>query len=135
LSTTGKFFKKVVLKTVQRPVEERGLFTASQFGILACHSMTPQHIRLMDHITLNFNNNIYSAAVFLHTEKAFDKAWHLGLLYKLLKLKFLTRLIKLISCFLSQRKFWSKVKCLSQGIYKQGCYKTPSCPPHFTAYV
>jgi hypothetical protein len=46
-----------------------------------------------------------TAAVFLYIEKAFDKMWHPGLLYKLSKLKFSTSLIKLISSFLSQRKF------------------------------
>jgi hypothetical protein len=46
-----------------------------------------------------------TAAVFLDIEKAFDKIWHLGLLYKLSELKFSTSLIKLINSFLSQRKF------------------------------
>jgi hypothetical protein len=45
------------------------------------------------------------AAVFLYIEKALDATWHLGFLYKLLELKFLISLIKLISSFLSQRKF------------------------------
>jgi hypothetical protein len=43
--------------------------------------------------------------VFLDIEKAFDTTWHPGLLYKLSKLKFLTNLVKLISSFLSKRKF------------------------------
>jgi hypothetical protein len=46
-----------------------------------------------------------TAAVILDILKAFDTTWHLGLLYKLSKLEFLTNLIKLISSFLSQRKF------------------------------
>jgi hypothetical protein len=29
-------------------------------------------MRLMDHVTLNFNNNMTTAAVFLDSEKAFD---------------------------------------------------------------
>jgi hypothetical protein len=43
--------------------------------------------------------------VFLNIEKAFDTIWHSGLLYKLSKLEFSISLIKLISSFLSQRKF------------------------------
>jgi hypothetical protein len=39
----------------------------------------------------------------LNIEKAFDKTWHLGLLYKLSELKFSTSLIKIINSFLSQR--------------------------------
>jgi hypothetical protein len=38
-----------------------------------------------------------TTAVFLDIEKAFDKTWHLGLLYKLSELKFPVNLIKLIS--------------------------------------
>jgi hypothetical protein len=51
-----------------------------------------QCIRLADHMTFNFNNNMSTTAVFLDIEKAFDITWHLGL-------------IKLNSSFLSQRKF------------------------------
>jgi hypothetical protein len=46
-----------------------------------------------------------TAAVFLDIEKASDTTWHPGLLYKLSKMHFSTSLIKLISSFLSNRKF------------------------------
>jgi hypothetical protein len=59
----------------------------------------------MDHVTLNFNNNMSTAAVFLDIEKTFDTTWHPGLLYKFSKMHFSTSLIKLISSFLSNRKF------------------------------
>jgi hypothetical protein len=49
--------------------------------------------------------------VFLGNEKAFDTAWHYGLLYKLSKLHFSASLIKLIISFLSNRKFRVMVKC------------------------
>jgi retron-type reverse transcriptase len=56
-------------------------------------------------MTLNFNNGISTAAVFLDIEKAFDTTWHSGLIYKMSKFEFSTRLIQLISSFLSDRKF------------------------------
>jgi hypothetical protein len=62
---------------------------------------------LTDHVTINFNNNISMAAVLLDIEKAFNTAWQHCLLYKLSKLEFLASLNKLISSFLSQRKFKS----------------------------
>jgi hypothetical protein len=62
-------------------------------------------MRLTDHVTLNFNNKMSTAAVFLDIEKAFDTTWHSGLLYKLSKLEFSTSLIELIGSFLSQRNF------------------------------
>jgi hypothetical protein len=104
-STTGKLFEKVVPKIVQWYIEEKGLLNASQFGFHAHHSATLQCMRLTDHVTLNFNNNMPTAAVFLDIEKAFNKMWRLGLLYKLSELKFSISLIKLINSFLSPRKF------------------------------
>jgi hypothetical protein len=62
-------------------------------------------MRLVDHVTLNFNNNMSTAAVFLDIEKAFDTTWHPGLLYKLTNLNFPARIIKLVSSFLANRKF------------------------------
>jgi hypothetical protein len=46
-----------------------------------------------------------TAAVFLDIEKAFDTTWHNGLLCKLSKMNFSASLIKLISSFISNRKF------------------------------
>jgi hypothetical protein len=72
LCTTGKLFEKVILKIVQRHTEERGLLNASQFGFCAHHSTTLQHMRLTDHITLNSNNNLSTAVVFLDIGKVSD---------------------------------------------------------------
>jgi hypothetical protein len=62
-------------------------------------------MRLTDHVSLNFNNNMSTATVFLDIEKAFDPTWHPGLLYKLSELQFSTSLVKLIASFLTNRKF------------------------------
>jgi hypothetical protein len=70
LSATGKLFEKVTLQLHQKYIEERGL----QFGFRARQSTTLQCMRLADHVILNFNNKIFTAAVFLDIEKAFDKA-------------------------------------------------------------
>jgi hypothetical protein len=62
-------------------------------------------MKLTDHVTLNFNNNMPTAAVFLDIEKTFDTLWHPGLLYKLSKMEFSSNLIKSISLSLLERKF------------------------------
>jgi hypothetical protein len=61
-------------------------------------------------VTLNFNNNLSTAAVFLDIEKAFDTSWHPGLLYKFTKLNFPARTVKLIRSFLFNRKFYVSVE-------------------------
>jgi hypothetical protein len=105
LSTRGKLFEKVILEIVLTHIEERDLLNASQFGFRARHNTTLQCMRLTNHVNLNFNKNMYTAAVFLDIEKAFDTTWHFGSLYKLSALQFSTSLIKPIASFLSQRKF------------------------------
>jgi hypothetical protein len=82
LSTTIKLFKTVILQIVQKHIEERGLLNASQFGFHAHHSTTLQCMRLTENVTLNFNDNMPTAAVFLDIEKAFDTTWHSGILCK-----------------------------------------------------
>jgi hypothetical protein len=62
-------------------------------------------MRPSDHLTLNFNNKMSTAAVFLDIEKTFDTLWHPGFLYELSTVVFSTNLIKLINSFFSQRKF------------------------------
>jgi hypothetical protein len=101
----GKLFEKIILQIVQKHIGGRNLLNASQFGFHARHSTTLQCMRLADHVILNFNNKIFTAEVFLDIEKTFDTTWHPGFLCKLSKLNFSTRIIKLISSFLLQRKF------------------------------
>jgi hypothetical protein len=62
-------------------------------------------MRLMDHVTLNFSNNMSTGAVFFGIKKAFDTTWHCGLLYKFSELEFLTSFIKLTASFLIEIKF------------------------------
>jgi hypothetical protein len=100
----GKVLEKVILKIVQRYIEEANLLNASQFDFRPHHSKTLQSMRLADHVKLNFNKNISTAAVFLDIEKALDTTWHPVLLYKLSKLEFSSSMIKLITFFLSKRK-------------------------------
>jgi len=84
LSTTIWLFEKVILKIVQRHVEEKNLMNASQLDFRARYSTTIQCKTLTIHVTLNFNMS--TAAIFLDIEKVFDTTWHPGFLYILSKL-------------------------------------------------
>jgi hypothetical protein len=91
----------------------------------------------MDQVTLNFNNNMSTTAVFLDIEKAFDITWHLGLLYKLSTLQFSISLVNLLAFSLLREnsEFQSKVNYLRQGIHKQGFHKVLSCPAHCAVFI
>jgi hypothetical protein len=72
LSTTSKLFEKVNLNIVQKYIEESSLLKGSQSGFQARRSTTLEHMMLTDHVTLNFNNDMYTAEVFSDIGKAFD---------------------------------------------------------------
>jgi hypothetical protein len=79
-------------------------------------------------------------AVFLGVKKAFDTAWHPGLLYELSKLDFLASVIKLIRSFLSQRKFRVSIEGKTspprevQGRVSQGSVMSPSIVQYIYIY-
>jgi hypothetical protein len=80
----------VIQNLLQKHIDERGLLNASQFVFRARHNTTLQCMRLAENVTLNFNNKMSMAVLFLDIEKTFDTIWHSGLLYKLSKLDFRT---------------------------------------------
>jgi hypothetical protein len=63
LTITGKLFEKAILKIINRHLVERDLLNASKSGFRALHSTTHQCMRLTDHVTLNFNNNVYDCGI------------------------------------------------------------------------
>jgi hypothetical protein len=103
---------------VQKNTGGRNLLNASQFGFRARYSTTLQRMRLADHVTRNFNNKMSTAEVFLGIETTLTLRGTLALLNKLSKLNFSTRINKLISSFLLQRKFRVSV---------EGEMSTPRC--------
>jgi hypothetical protein len=88
LSTTGKLFEKVILEILQRHTEKIDLLNESQFAFRTRHSSTLLYMRHTDQVSLNFNNSMSTAAVFMDIEETFHKIWHFGLLYKLSTLQF-----------------------------------------------
>jgi hypothetical protein len=61
-------------------------------------------MRLADYVSMNFNNNMPTAAVFLDIEKTFDTTWNCDILNKLSELEFSISLIELLASFITERK-------------------------------
>ena len=57
LPMTSQMFEKVILKIVQRHIEDRKLLNGVHFDFRARHCMAVQCVRLTAHVTLNFNSN------------------------------------------------------------------------------
>lgn len=74
------------------------------------HSTTNQLIKLIEDLRTNSNNKEQTAAISLDVEKAFDRIWHAGLIFKMSQMQVPMRLIKLIVSFLTQRTFSAKIE-------------------------
>jgi hypothetical protein len=140
LSTTGKFLEKVILKIIQKHIVERGLVNASEFGFRACHNTTLQCMRLTDHVILNFNNKMTTAAVFLNIKKVFDTTWHSGLLYKLSKLECFYQLDQASWLVSFTKKIHSvgrrrNVNGKGCGNLPQGKQTTPACTRKWAIFI
>jgi hypothetical protein len=130
LPTTGKLFEKVILQLLKNHTEDKGLLNASQFGFRAHHSTTLQLLRLTDHVTLNFNNAMSTAAVFLTLKKPLIPHGTQACYISYQNLNSRPDWYSWLALF-SQNKnleFWLKAKCPRQEKCKQGCHKVRSYP-------
>lgn len=102
----SKLVEKVLNKRLLKFMNSNGILMREQFGFRRGHNTQMQLARLANHITREFNNNKHTGAIFLDIEKAFDTAWHAGIIYKLVKYKFPRYLIVIIASYLKNRKMY-----------------------------
>jgi hypothetical protein len=92
--------------------------------------MILQSVRLMGYVTLNFNNRMSMAAVFLNTEKAFDITWYPGLPLNYLRWNFRP------AVFFCNENSVSLEGNIAMPRYVQAwVHKDPSCPPYYTRFT
>lgn len=105
LDTLSKVMESILLARLLKFISNNDLLPNEQFGFRSKHSTNHALMRLVEDISKGFNNNQTTVAVFLDVEKAFDRVWHEGLIYKLIKMKFPDCYIKIIANYLSGRSF------------------------------
>ncbi|GBM26398.1 putative RNA-directed DNA polymerase from transposon X-element [Araneus ventricosus] len=88
LSSLGKIFEKVLQKRINSYCDSNNIIPKEQFGFRAQHSTIHQLLRVTNSITEGMNNKFYTGGIFLDIQKAFDRVWHDGLIYKLIQLNF-----------------------------------------------
>lgn len=116
LSSLSKIVEKIILIRLKEHIFLHNIIPNEQFGFKDHHSTVMQLGRLTDHITHNFNLNKYTGVAFLDIEKAFDTVWIQGLIHKLITYKFPDYLIKIIYCYLSNRKFYVSIENYNSSI-------------------
>lgn len=109
LSTLSKIAEKIVSKIISKTMKKTNMRDPCQFGFKEKHNSTHQLCRIIVDVINKFNKKQNTAMVLLDIEKAFDRIWIQGLIYKMIKLVFPPFIIKLVHSYLSNRNFKVKV--------------------------
>ena len=104
LSCLGKIFERIINSRISQHLEQKNLLSPSQSGFRKGRMTTEQLFRLSEDAHNSLKKKGITAALLLDAEAAFDQAWHDAIRYKVEKLGLPTRLVRLISSFLSDRK-------------------------------
>ena len=85
LPICGKIFEKIIFNNLYIYLDGNGLLTKNQSGFRPGDSTINQLLYLVNEIHEAFDNPkcLEVRAVFLDISKAFDKIWHIGLIFKL----------------------------------------------------
>lgn len=108
----SKIFDKVINTKLTEFNEEFKIIPDNQFGFRRKHSTSHGLLYLFKKAQTNLVQKKSTGILTFDIEKAFDRVWHSGLLYKMTKHKYPDYLIKIIASFLKNRQF--KV-CIGQA--------------------
>lgn len=103
LNNLGKTFERLLALRIRNFCEENSIIPNSQAGFRHHRSTMDPLLQLKTEALAHMNAGHCTVAVCLDIERAFDKVWHEGLLYKLLQIQLPAQLVKLISSYLSNR--------------------------------
>ncbi|GFW07225.1 RNA-directed DNA polymerase from mobile element jockey [Trichonephila clavipes] len=138
LPVLSKLAEKVILARLNDHLERENILIPEQHGFKPRLSTSHQLLRVVEFIKEGNNKDECTAAVFLDIQKAFDRVWHTGLLFKLITYKISPPLIFLINSYISDRSFtvkinrtFSQLKKINAGV-AQGSILAPTL---FNLYV
>lgn len=105
LCSISKIVEKIILDRIKKHEELNKISRDIQFGFKKQHSTVQQVVRIVNDISKNFNLDKITVMVLLDIQKAFDKVWIDGLMYKMIKQNYPEILIRLIHSYITNRKF------------------------------
>lgn len=122
LPALSKVFERLLLKRLNKIVNERKLIPNHQFGFRNKHSTIDQVHRITNTIEKALEENKVCSAIFLDVAQAFDKVWHRGLEYKLYR-DLPIQYYEILKSYLSNRYFrvrynqeYSELQEISAGV-------------------
>ena len=106
-SCLGKILEKIVADRMMYILESKGLINDNQAGFRQNRATTDQILQLVqsasDQLHLPAKESKGTMCTFFDYEKAYDKVWRDGLLFKMTQLQIPTRYLRYVRSFLSTR--------------------------------
>ncbi|GFW41662.1 RNA-directed DNA polymerase from mobile element jockey [Trichonephila clavipes] len=85
LPVLSKLAERIILNRLNDHLQQNDILIPQQHGFRANLSTSHQLLRMVEYVKTGFAENKSTGAVFLDIQKAFDRVWHYGLLYKLIR--------------------------------------------------
>lgn len=105
ISVLAKIYEKSIYERLANWCNDNKVIPDVQFGFRKGHSTNHAIMYLHNHIKGALACKRTTGVLSFDIEKAFDRVWHNGLIYKMTKLRFPIYLTKIVKSFLSDRKF------------------------------
>lgn len=130
LSNLGKLFERIVNEKMDFDINLTYI-PCFQFGFKKGHSAVDALVKFQNDVIVNLRDQKCTVAVSLDIEKAFDKAFHEGIIYKLIQIGFSPFIIKIFSSYFENRKFLVDIngthsdECIVNSGVPQGAILAP----------
>jgi hypothetical protein len=105
----ARLFERLILSRLHRHMKSNNILVKNQSGFRKNRQTKDNLLYLTQKAQEGFNEEKKTLSVFFDVAAAFDKVWHLGVIYKLYLLKVPYYLISIIWAFLNDRTFVVKV--------------------------
>ncbi|GFV88249.1 probable RNA-directed DNA polymerase from transposon BS [Trichonephila clavipes] len=105
----SKIAEHIILNRINKFINDTNFLNPNQYGFTRQLSTYHPLVRLTEKISAGFQRGRSTGAVFLDIQKAFDRVWISGLIYKLIINHFPVPLIPIINSYLVNRTFKVRV--------------------------
>jgi hypothetical protein len=138
LCTVSKIYERIILNRITSFLDDHNIIPQEQHGFKKKFSTTNQLVNVIGKAKRKLKEKNSTGIIMLDVEKAFDRVWHNGLLYKMILLDFPPYLTALVHNFLKERKFFVEINGSKSKIYNipygvpQGAVLSPTLYNIFT---
>jgi hypothetical protein len=120
-SCLGKLCERLMRKRLNKILEQKNILVKQQSGFRNEKRASDNLVFCTQKIGESINRGKRACGIFFDISKAFDKVWHNGLIYKLIKLGIEKYIIKFIINFLSNRTFRIKINEVEGDLFPIKC--------------